>query len=267
MGELWGTPLFKGLAGTLFSPSRGLFAWSPILIFSLLGLVLHLRKKGDAALLYGAAASALLIINFSLWYDWAGGNSWGYRVTLCVIPFLCLLVAPALDTVRRKKVLAVVFVILFAFSVSVQVVGYVSYDGASWEWRVREEDRYWSATDNQLAWELENFHFYRSALWQEISPIELEVEAVELVDLPGGTVAPVVTVDAAQVGAVKMWITRDEDPREPVSTLAADIPRGLNRLQMSPTERKGEESTLHVLFLDETEEQQGTSLEIDLGRL
>ncbi|MDA1278061.1 MAG: glycosyltransferase family 39 protein, partial [Verrucomicrobia bacterium] len=48
--ELWSTPLFEGLSGLLFSPSRGLLVYSPFLLFAAFGILRIWRDREYTAL-------------------------------------------------------------------------------------------------------------------------------------------------------------------------------------------------------------------------
>jgi hypothetical protein len=83
------TRFAEGLLGNLFSPSRGLFIFSPVLIFALSGFALALRDRSQWTLhlAYGAIVVAHLIVigAASMW--WAG-QSFGPRFTTDIVPFL-----------------------------------------------------------------------------------------------------------------------------------------------------------------------------------
>jgi hypothetical protein len=172
MSELWSTPVGRGLAGSLFSPSRGIFVFSPVLLFAFVGLYMVWRLRGNLTVLaYGFIGSCLAILIASLWYDWFGGNGFGYRVTLGTLPFLCLLLVPAVPRILSRKPLIALFALLLAFSVFVQAIGYISYDGISWERRyleLKSQKNIWSLTTNQLVWEIGHASFYVPPAWQTL---------------------------------------------------------------------------------------------------
>lgn len=247
---LWSTPLVKGLGGVLISPSRGIFAWSPVLLFALLGLVMFVRMKRDTLYGYAAFCALLPILVSARWIWWDGGNSWGYRITLASLPFIVLLLAPALSTVWRRKWLLVVFSVLLAFSLFVQVVGYLAYDGASWEWQVKPVSKYWSIKDGQLIWQLRNFTFYIPSFWQDAisSPIKVAVRGHTLIKT-GDRYWLEVEVDATQVGTIDLLLSRDD---RVLASRAQRIPRGVSTVRLRPPFTKnGHMSTLRIMFSDE----------------
>lgn len=90
----------EALLGNLISPSRGLFVFSPIFLFSLVGVWQWLRRR-DTHLL-GAWLAAVFVCHYLLmcsYEDWFGGHSYGPRymsdlsslLTLALIPVLPLL--------------------------------------------------------------------------------------------------------------------------------------------------------------------------------
>jgi hypothetical protein len=90
--------LFEGLAGTLISPSRGLFVYSPVFLFAIFGVVLKLRKGQDRLLdlllVAVIAAHGLFISSFPDW--WYGGHSYGPRLFADMVPYLVYFLIPVL---------------------------------------------------------------------------------------------------------------------------------------------------------------------------
>ncbi len=94
-----------GLWNVLFSTRHGLFTWTPAVLVGLLGL-LPLARRAPRPAITGAVAFVLL------WYvngtvrDWWGGEAFGARRFLSLVPFLTLGTAAALDwfaaRVRRE---------------------------------------------------------------------------------------------------------------------------------------------------------------------
>ena len=81
--------LWDGLLGTLFSPSRGLFIYSPVLLFALSGFALALRDPAQRPLHIGygviVAVHTTIMAATAIW--WAG-HAFGPRYLTDVIPFL-----------------------------------------------------------------------------------------------------------------------------------------------------------------------------------
>ncbi len=100
----------EGLLGVLFSPSRGLFIFSPIFLFALFGVYLKTRRNRlealDKYLLAILVCHWLMIGSFPRW--WAGW-SFGPRYFSDVLPYLIFFLLPAFEfplTLTRAKRLA-----------------------------------------------------------------------------------------------------------------------------------------------------------------
>lgn len=132
---LCGTPAFvshplpSGLAGLLFSPSKGLFVFSPFL----LALPLGVRKLwGDraarpliAALAAGIGAQLVLYGKA----DWRAGASWGPRWLTDALPLLFWMLAPAVEPLRGAG--RAVFAGACGLAIAIEAVGAFWYAGAS----------------------------------------------------------------------------------------------------------------------------------------
>jgi len=94
---LWGSPVFLQV---LFSSNHGLLSWTPVLVFSLLGLLLfahRLPQIGGPFL--GAAIVFYLFI--SIYPDWAGISSFGNRFFISLTSLFIFGLAIALQTAAR----------------------------------------------------------------------------------------------------------------------------------------------------------------------
>lgn len=88
----------EGLAGTLISPSRGLFVFTPLFLFSIYGA--YLRIRGQASLenlsWYLIAVLVAHWIITALFQDWGGAWSIGPRYFADIIPFLIYFLIPVI---------------------------------------------------------------------------------------------------------------------------------------------------------------------------
>ena len=91
---LWRSPFFFQV---LFSSNHGLFTWTPLLFFSLLGLCLFARRRPDVALPLLVAALAFYAF-ISVYPDWAGISSFGNRFFGSLTPLFILGLAVLLDS-------------------------------------------------------------------------------------------------------------------------------------------------------------------------
>jgi hypothetical protein len=139
----------------LFSPSRGLFFFSPFLLFALPGLMKALLRPRRLDGLCAWMALATLGL-FSFWSTWAAGSSFGSRY-LCEAALL-LAVLPAFHgrfLLRRRWALEI-FLLSALFSCHLHIVGGRAGD-AGWTEHVFKPDNIaaaWSWRDSQAAYTL-----------------------------------------------------------------------------------------------------------------
>ncbi len=114
--SIFSPDLLLGLYKLLFSPLRGLFIYSPILILSIPGwFKLKKRRPAEAWLVAGLVGATLLL--FSAWTS-GEGLSWGSRFLLPIVPFLSIALAPMIDQ------LPIVFIAFLAgISGFIQILG------------------------------------------------------------------------------------------------------------------------------------------------
>ena len=139
--DLWGTPLWEGMAGLLISPSRGLLVFSPFLLFALLGLIYAWKDERFESLRPLTVAFVALVIVASKWFDWWGGWCFGYRPLVDTMPLLAIMLVPAIDRVASRKIYGSVFALLLAWSIAVQFVGAFAFDVARLECSARGTHR------------------------------------------------------------------------------------------------------------------------------
>ena len=156
--RLVGSPhVLEALAGNLVSPARGLFVYSPVLVFALLGVVFKIRSRRidrlDGSLTAIILLHWLLISSFPHW--WAGA-SYGPRFFCDVIPFFVYLLIPVLERLRRPTrgwgvVLVSTFFLLTAMSFLVHFRG--AMHASVWRWNAtpiavdQKPGRVWDWTD------------------------------------------------------------------------------------------------------------------------
>lgn len=106
-----------GLYKLLFSPLRGLFVYSPLLLLSGPGWWLLRQKRPAEAWLF----AGLVGVTVGLFSAWSSGEglSWGSRFLVPVVPFLALSLAPLLESVRYRAA----FFALLLPSFAIQLLG------------------------------------------------------------------------------------------------------------------------------------------------
>ena len=140
--------LAQGLPGLLISPGRGLFVYSPILLFALFGAIRGWRIPVYRWCAVAAAAFIVIAANSSQWH---GGESFGPRRLVDILPLLALLLVPALDAIWRTRWVWA-YAALLAWSVSVQLLGTASWEVAAWydERDITVNEAWWDPLDNEI---------------------------------------------------------------------------------------------------------------------
>jgi hypothetical protein len=119
----FGSPLWRGLAGLLFSPGASLFLYSPVLVLVVPALWRLWRTDRPTAWLIGAPAALLLLLYGQLG-NWVGGRSYGGRYLVAVLPLCCAALPPWIAA-RRTRLARWSVAALCAVSVLIQAPGVV----------------------------------------------------------------------------------------------------------------------------------------------
>jgi hypothetical protein len=165
-----------GLPGLLFSPGRGLFIYSPVLLFAIFGAI-----RGRRVMLYATCALAfvayvVVTANVDQWY---GGESFGARKLADTLPLLAVLLVPAIDAIIRTRRLIVYFALL-AWSVLVELLAASAWPD-SWFGRHDQAavSTWWHPFDNEITTMLTSGSTWpRVALVSAISAVGLVLGAV-----------------------------------------------------------------------------------------
>jgi|GEM_PF-949816 len=153
---------FEALAGNLISPSRGLFIFSPILLFSIYGMVLKLKHKSSDRLDYFLVGIIFLhwiaISSFNLLGWWAGW-SFGPRLFSDVLPYFIYFLIPAVARIPqlkgvRKGILTSIFFCFLVISFLIHYRGATSWDTYAWN----------AGLDASRVWDWHDVQFLRGIL-------------------------------------------------------------------------------------------------------
>jgi Dolichyl-phosphate-mannose-protein mannosyltransferase len=114
---LWNSPVFLKV---LLSANHGLLSWTPVLIFSLLGLVLLARRLPRLGAPFFAAAFAFYLF-ISIYPDWAGISSFGNRFFISLTSLFIFGLAITLESFaawfsHKRPALLVSTVVLACFT-------------------------------------------------------------------------------------------------------------------------------------------------------
>lgn len=128
---VWAVPLLDGLYGLLLSPSRGLFVFSPFLLFALPGIVLAWRR-GPQVLRYASVGLVAFVCLYGKYIYWDGGWAYGPRFLLDVTALLCLYLAAPLEWIWARLHWRRAFVGAGLLSIGIHALGAYTYD-TNWE--------------------------------------------------------------------------------------------------------------------------------------
>jgi|GEM_PF-2051360 len=196
------TQFMEAVWGNLISPGRGLLVYSPVLLFSFLGMFLALKRAGsrliDGSLVAIIFCHLLLISSFDHW--WAG-HSFGPRYFSDMMPYLIYFLVPVAGALKRlagapRTVFVGAFLCLAVLSFSIHLRGAKDWDVYAWNSEPIEVDYY-----PERLWDWSDTPFLRGILprrnsimiWDSSSPAErlrwltrLGVKTLETVPIHGG---------------------------------------------------------------------------------
>jgi hypothetical protein len=143
----WDTPLLVGLHGLLFSPGRSLLLYCPAVMAAVPALAWLRRRDRNTAILLGGSAVTLLLLIAKM-HRWDGGESYGPRYLVPVIPLLLVSVAPWLASGGGRRS----FRVLILLGILIQVPGVlVDYSKAQNEYARSRPD--YSIVLSRYTWE------------------------------------------------------------------------------------------------------------------
>ena len=150
----------EALLGNLISPARGLFVFSPVLIFAISGFWLAMRtREGRSLHIAFGFIIALVWILVSHLMPWWGGYSFGPRIMSDVLPFLTYFIAFPLQWCLssyspQRTVVAVCIAGLAAVSIFIHAQGALRVAPHQWNWDPDIDThlaRLWDWNDLQFA--------------------------------------------------------------------------------------------------------------------
>jgi len=119
-------PFIRGLYGLLLSPAAGLFVFMPVMLLSVVGFPQLLQRyRGEALLLAGLVGARLIF--YASWYGWDGGESWGPRFLVPILPLLVLPIAFLPAWVRPRFSLIALGGLSLLIQLLGQLVSYYSF--------------------------------------------------------------------------------------------------------------------------------------------
>ena len=123
LGFTWASP---HLYGVLFSVTKGLFFWSPLLLFAVIGLPL-LRGTARAFMVPALLLFAVHTYVVASWWDWQFGGSYGHRGFVDLFPLLALGLAAFFERSARRPGRLAAVTVTAALAVALSVVQMLQY--------------------------------------------------------------------------------------------------------------------------------------------
>jgi hypothetical protein len=141
------------LAGFLFAPSRGLFVYSPVLLFGLGGLWRCWRDVRHASLRWISYAGLVVFALYGWIATWWGGVAFGSRYGTDLLMFFALWLALAPVPRRARALWIGALSVALCWSLAVQEIGARAYP-CGWDQKPVHVDvapeRVWSWRDTQI---------------------------------------------------------------------------------------------------------------------
>ncbi len=146
----------EGALGTLVSPSRGLFIYTPWVALALAAMPLVASRLAPHRLIVWLLLALipyfLLLSKYAVWW---GGHCFGPRYWTDVIPLFAILLAFELDwAIDRSRSLTVLFAITIVLGIAVQLIGAYCFP-SSWNLEPVNVDfrheRLWDWRDSELS--------------------------------------------------------------------------------------------------------------------
>jgi hypothetical protein len=157
----WTAPFLEGAAGTLFSPSHGLFVYAPWVLPALIALPWSMRdrlsRRSPAFWLIGSLAPTFVLLSkYSCWW---GGHCFGARFWIDANPAFAVALGLALAwawdgaPARRRWPWRVALAASIACAAAAQAVGFLAYP-STWHGTPtnadRDHARLWDWSDSEL---------------------------------------------------------------------------------------------------------------------
>jgi hypothetical protein len=121
-GSLFSVPRVRTILNLLFSPYRGLFFSSPLLLMALPGAVFFFKEKaGRAEALLCAVVSIWFVAFIASFFAWHGGSAPGPRYLLPAYPYLFLMAGFSL--IRLPRIFKITGIVSLGINLSITAVG------------------------------------------------------------------------------------------------------------------------------------------------
>jgi len=119
---LFTTPLLTGLTGLLFSPSKSIFIFSPLIILSIIAVPSMYKKSRPLTVVICGLAVANILF-YAKWRDWHGGWCWGPRLIVPAILIVHCFLPQCIKIFGKKIWFRIVFYLLLISALYGNMVG------------------------------------------------------------------------------------------------------------------------------------------------
>jgi len=151
------------LFNILFSYKKGLFVYTPILLFSILGVFYFVFKKeyflfGSWIIFFG-----LLTYILSSWWSWYYGCSYGLRAYIDYYPIFFIPFALFLNQINRKS--AIVLGLMSFLTIPISVIQTYQYKEYILHWIDMDKEKFWKVF-------LETEDQFKGLVWKDVYQTE-----------------------------------------------------------------------------------------------
>lgn len=145
---------WRGLAGLLVSPNRGLFVFSPIAVVGLTVPGSGGRDPWRGPFTWCALAAVVQWIEYGMYSIWWGGHTFGPRYMLDVLPLFVPAAAVTVARLRIRSIAGAAACAALIWSIAVAATGSFYYPNDRWNTDPNDIDRnharLWSWSDMQI---------------------------------------------------------------------------------------------------------------------
>ncbi len=107
------------------SPDRGMFVYTPVMLFSIIGIIIVWKKLKSYFPLF-IAVIGFNIILYSMWGDPYGGWAFGSRYLIPTYAILSIFIAFALTRFKKSNIFLFLFFIFFIYSLAINTLGAIT---------------------------------------------------------------------------------------------------------------------------------------------
>jgi hypothetical protein len=152
----WSGSLVEGALGTLFSPSRGLFVYTPWILVALATLPAYASRLQPFSIVRWMLVALIpYLVVYSKYSAWWAGHTFGPRFWIDVIPLFAILLGFGLQwSAAQCRPIFALFILTLVWSLGVQLIGAYLYPSG---WNISptnidlDHGRLWDWSDTELS--------------------------------------------------------------------------------------------------------------------